>query len=319
MTKIAIVGAGGMGHVHARHYKRVEGVTIGVCDHDPARAQKMASDLELSPLASFQDALAWADAIDLCVPNDVHARLALEALDKGLHTFVEKPLATNVQDGIEVVELAESKGLQLMVGHVVRFFPEYRKAHDIVQTGTLGKIASVRMRRGGGLPRTEWFLDHSRSGGVLVDLAAHEYDWLLWTLGPASHLFARSVATKTDVGPDYGLCTITFKSGAVAHVEATWMDPSGFRTHFEICGSDGMIQHDSRRSASLTSFSDGGTYRYESPLVADDDPYYLQLRAFAHAIKTGTVVPVTGRDGLAALTVAMAARESAKTGQVIHF
>lgn len=160
-------------------------------------------------------------------------------------------------------------------------------------------------------------MDHRRSGGVLIDLAVHDFDWLRWTLGEVEHLYARSVGSKTMQGPDYALTTLTFDSGAVAHVEATWMDPSGFRTTFEVCGSGGMVEFDSRTTASLRTHLPSGS-RGESNLSPLDDPYYGELRGFTDAVKAGSTPPVTAYDGLMALSIALTAFESAATGKVLR-
>jgi predicted dehydrogenase len=138
------------------------------------------------------------------------------------------------------------------------------------------------------------------------------------------HVYARSVQIKPDwletydppESGDYALTTLTFESGCVAHVEATWMDPGGSRVTFEVCGSEGMIEFDSRRAPTLrTTTADGS--RLEAPLGPEDDPYYLQLRAFVDSVKNGTEPPVSGLDGLQAVAIACAALESAQTGKVV--
>ncbi|PMZ00384.1 gfo/Idh/MocA family oxidoreductase, partial [Pseudomonas sp. FW306-02-F02-AB] len=87
----------------------------------------------------------------------------------------------------------------------------------------------------------------------------HDFDWLRWTLGEVKSLYSRSVQARHGEGPDYCLTTLTFESGAIAHVESTWMDPSGFRTTFEVAGSAGLIQHDSRETSSLRTHTIGGS------------------------------------------------------------
>ena len=159
-------------------------------------------------------------------------------------------------------------------------------------------------------------MDHARSGGVLLDLAIHDFDWLRWTLGEVKTLYSRSVQARHGSGPDYGLTTLTFDSGAIAHVESTWMDPSGFRTTFEVAGSDGLIQHDSRETASLRTHTVGGT-ALDMNLSVTDDPYYKQLAAFFDALSNGSTVPVSAYEGAMALSISLAAIDSAQTGRAV--
>jgi predicted dehydrogenase len=224
-----------------------------------------------------------------------------------------------LDDASKLVNTAREKGLPLMPGHVVRFFPEFRKGHDLVEQGAVGNPAAARLRRGGGMPKGEnlWFADHAQSGGVLLDLAIHDFDWLRWTLGDVKRVFANSVGARTGSGPDYALTTLQFDSGAVAHVEATWMDPSGFRVAYEVCGSAGMIEYDSRLTPTVRTAIEGSATATESPLGGSDDPYYRQLSAFVESIQDGKEPPITGFDGLMALAISEAAMESSKTGRAV--
>jgi len=317
--KVGILGTGGMGNVHARQYRKMPDIQIGYRDRSPERGDSFAARWQANPCDSADELIAWADVVDICLPTDLHVDYALRAIAAGKPIFIEKPIAASIDDAWKIVNAAEEAGVPMMVGLVVRFFPEYAMARKMVLDGAVGKPAAVRTRRGGLAPsgHNEWFMDHSRSGGVLIDLAIHDFDWLRWTLGEVRHLFSRSVAATAGQGPDYALTTLSFENGAVAHVESTWMDPAGFRTTYEVAGSDGMIEFDSRNSASVRTHKTG-SLKLESPLNGDDDPYYKELSAFLSSVANGTPPPVTGRDGIAALTLSLAALESARTGQVVR-
>lgn len=315
--KVGIVGAGGMGNVHARHYRNIPGVEIAVFDVMEEKARRLADVFGGDLADSCENLLKMCDAIDICLPTDFHRSCALEAIAAGRALLVEKPIAGTLAEAAEIVVAAEKAGVPLAVGHVVRYFPEFKKGHELVANGAVGNPAAARTRRGGGPPKAEWFLDHSRSGGVLIDLAVHDFDWLRWTLGEVSFLYSRSVSASKGFGVDYALTTLTFDSGAVAHVEATWMDPSGFRSTFEVCGTGGMIEFDSRHAPSLRTHTAGGT-RNEGPLAVVDDPYFNQLQDFVRACRGEQTPAVSGYDGFMALSIASAAVESATTGQVVR-
>lgn len=317
MTRIAIFGAGGMGGTHARHYARIDGVELAIIDTVPDRAQALAERHGSKAMESASAAIEWADLVDICTPTDCHAELAHQAIAAGRAVLVEKPIAGELAEAAEIVRHADTAGVPLMVGQVVRYFPEFRRGHELVVEGKVGKPAAARMRRGGGPPKAPWFLDHKRSGGVLIDLAVHDFDWLRWTLGEVDHLYARSVGAATGQGTDYALTTLTFESGCVAHVESTWMDPSGFRVSFEVAGSDGMIEYDSRQTSVVKTHIPGSS-RGEAPLDGGDDPYYRQLLDVVATVRGEKPAVVSGADGFAALAIAIAARESAQTGKVVQ-
>ena len=308
-----------MGNAHARHYRNMADVDLTFYDLLPDRSSAFASRHNCEPCASAEDLISRCDVVDVCLPTDAHLEYGLKAIAAGRAVFMEKPITRTLEEAEKLLQAASKAAVPLMPGQVVRFFPEYSAARKRVISGAIGKPAAARTRRGGGPPlggADNWFMDFARSGGVLVDLAIHDFDWLRWTFGEVKSLYARSVAAATGTGPDYGLATLTFDSGLIAHVEATWMDPSGFRTAFEVCGSEGMIEFDSRTSPPLRLLQ-AGKSAAESPLAPADDPYYLELRGFLDAVHDGAEPPVSGVDGLLSLGIALAALESAKTGNVV--
>ncbi|MGV3617094.1 MAG: Gfo/Idh/MocA family protein [Fimbriimonas sp.] len=316
--RVGILGTGHMGSVHARQYHHMPGVTLGYRDTNPERADSFKARFDAEPCPSAGDLIAWADIVDICLPTDLHVDYAMRAIAAGKAVFLEKPIGSTLEEARRVVEAAEVAGTPLMVGQVARFFPEYETGKKLVEQGAVGTPAAARMRRGGGPPKgnADWFMDHARSGGVLLDLAIHDFDWLRWTLGEVKHLYSRSVGAQSGHGPDYALTTLTFENGAVGHVESTWMDPSGFRTAFEVAGSDGLIEFDSRQEATVRTMTAEGS-RLESPLAPTDDPYYRELESFIVAVREGKPPAVSGRDGIAALALSLAALESARTGRVV--
>jgi predicted dehydrogenase len=308
-----------MGNVHARHLREMPEVTLGYRDNHPDRADSFHHRWQAQSFNSSDELIAWADIVDICLPTYLHKEFALQCIAAGKAVFLEKPIALTLADGEEILEAAAKSNVPLMIGMVVRFFPEYVLGRRLVKDGVLGRPAAVRTHRGGPAPTGSngWFMNHELSGGILVDQAIHDFDWLRWMLGEVSVLYSRSTAASVGHGPDYAVTTMTFDCGAVAHVESTWMDPSGFRTAFEIAGSEGLAEFDSRNSAAVKTFLPGDT-RYEASLSQEDDPYFRELSAFVTAVKTGTPPPVTGHDGLVALGLSLAALESAKTGKVIR-
>lgn len=330
MVRVGILGAGGMGSRHASQYKRMPGVEVRLFDIDKEKAEAVAKGLDIEVVASEAALLETSDAIDICLPTDLHSEAALRALQADKHLFMEKPLAKTLDQGSAILEAAAKAKVKLMVGQVVRYFPEFRTGHDLVKQGAVGTPAAARTRRGGAGPSREtarWFFDFDRSGGVLLDLVIHDFDWLRWTLGEVKTLYARSVlagvpddlrdssVTEPPLG-DYTLTTLTFESGAIAHVEGSWMDAGPFRTAFEVCGSDGMIEFDSSKVATLrTQVAGGGAS--EAPLLSADDPYFGELTDFIASIEKDTEPPVSGHDGWMALSIALAAVQSSKTGKPV--
>jgi len=316
---VGILGVGGMGNVHARQYRKMSDVDLIFFDPDAERSKTYIERWSAAPVSSAEELMSKADIVDICLPSDLHVQFGLKAVAAGKATVIEKPLTKTFDEGMQLVNAAEKASIPVMTAQVVRFFPEFATGNRLVREGKVGTPAAARTRRGGLAPKgsDSWFMDHHRSGGVLLDLAIHDFDWLRWTLGEVKHLFSRSLGALTMSGPDYALTTLTFESGAIAHCESTWMDPSGFRTSYEVCGSEGMIEFDSRNAPSLRTTIEGSKTVNEGPLTGTDDPYYKQLRSFVDAVQKGVPPPVTALDGVMAVSIAQAAIESAKTGKLV--
>lgn len=322
--RVGVVGAGGMGAVHCRHWTAVDGVSLVVYDLDKDKRDALARANGACAAADLEALVDDADIVDVCVPTDLHVDVACLALSKGKATLVEKPLARSLEEAGRIAAAAKAFGAPLGVGHVARYFPEHESIKHAIERGVVGRPAAVRVRRGGGLPRNYdgWFSDPNRSGGVLLDLAIHDFDWIIWALGPVDSVYARSVSlgkpvAGADIRGDYALATLHLASGAVAHVEATWMDPAGGRATVEVAGSEGVIEYDSRNYPTVrTATADGA--RAEAPHGPGADPYFRQLKAFHDAVKAGGASPVGIDDGIAALKVALAAVESARTLQTVR-
>ena len=168
-----------------------------------------------------------------------------------------------------------------------------------------------------------WYGKTAWSGGVPLDLIIHDFDWLLWTFGDVERVFAKSLSSKSTeeyVVRDYALVTIRFKSGVLAHVEGTWADPGGFRVSFEIAGDEGLLEYNFNQPASPTLLAAivtdidqrVGVPVPDSPITIN--PYQAELEHFLHCLESGESPIVTPEDGLAAVAIAEAANESARTG-----
>lgn len=306
-----------MGSVHANKYVAMPDVTVQVYDLDTPKLEAFCAQRSLRACSSLDELIGESDAVDVCLPTTGHVTVAMAALRARKPTLVEKPMAREVSECQALADAALESETILVPAHVVRFFPEYKRAHELVKSGEVGTPASVRLRRGGGPPKAEWFLDIDASGGILLDLAVHEFDWLLWTLGPAKSVSSRSVRQirGSSVTGDYALTLVEFFNGCVAHVESTWMDPQGFRATIDICGSKGMIEFDSRQNPSLRA-SPSSPFA-ENNYILSDDPYYQQLRAFVDSAKGDRLPAVTLQEGLEAVRLASAAITSATSGQTV--
>lgn len=320
--KVAIVGCGGMGNVHASAYASMPEIEIaGVCDIILPRAEELAARVGAPAFPTFEAMMAAVqpEAVSLTLPSYLHREYIEKAAALGVHVISEKPISLTLEDAEAAVKCCDMHGVRLFVGHVVRFFPEYASLKNSIDTGRIGKPAVAHLRRVGGFPQQPWFKDEALSGGVIADLVIHDIDFVLWALGEAKSVYCmRRIAD----GMDYALVTIIFASGAVANLEGYWGYPSSFRTAAEFSGTGGVVRLDSTATQSLQmrklqSSASGSVYAEVPQSPSMRDPYTLELEHFIACIREGREPIVTAADACQALRIANAARESALTGQAI--
>src|SRR5829696_6058977 len=188
--RVGLVGAGFVGGVHLNAYAGIPEV----------------EDVEV---------------VDICLPTAFHSDLAVRAAGEARHVILEKPIARTIEDAQEILDSFCGDGPRLFVGHVVRFFPEYVGIKEKIDAGDLGTVGVVRTSRRSPflLGWNDWYADWRVSGGVLLDLVIHDFDFLRWALGEVERVYARGVLGREYNRLDYVLATLRFESGAIAHVE----------------------------------------------------------------------------------------------------
>jgi len=142
MVNIAIVGAGFIGKIHSDSYKQINNArVVAVVDKVKDKGSKLADEHGASYYSDINECLEKEDIdnVDICVPTFLHAELAIRAADAGKNVFCEKPMALSLDEADRMIEAVERNGVKGMVGHVIRFWPEYIKAKEIVDSGKLGK------------------------------------------------------------------------------------------------------------------------------------------------------------------------------------
>ncbi|MVP00204.1 Gfo/Idh/MocA family protein [Paenibacillus lutrae] len=323
--KVAVIGCGTMGTVHARDLYKLPGIELtGVCDLDLKTAQSLAEGTAAQAFASFEEMMAEveADVIHVCLPTYLHKEYVLKAADLGKHVICEKPIALNLADAEEMIAHCESRGVRLFVGHVVRFFPEYADLHTKIEAGVIGEPGIAHFKRIGSHPgmAKAWYNDEEKSGGILMDLMVHDIDFARWSFGEVKEVYAMSHRSQ---GKEYALVTLRFVNGTIANLEAHWGYPGAFTTSTEISGSAGILRSNSRDSGSLqlvrSTISRSALAGVQVPgSPSYHDPYYYELEHFLASIRNNNQSVVTARDAYHAIEIALAAKESARSGRPVQ-
>ncbi|TGV29434.1 gfo/Idh/MocA family oxidoreductase, partial [Mesorhizobium sp. M00.F.Ca.ET.186.01.1.1] len=201
-------------------------------------------------------------------------------------------------------------------------FPEYEKSRQLVNDGTIGNVGVARTFRGGIFPTAwnDWYADYKNSGGLVLDMIIHDFDFLRWCFGDVERVYAKSLLGRGFARIDYALVTLRFKSGMIAHVEGSWAH-EGFSMKMELAGSEGIIQYDSAKEKPLIAVNRakqagmGGVAVPESPLR--ENPYFRELKHFIDCIENDLEPRVTVEDAVKAVEIARAALESIETGKPV--
>jgi len=325
--RVGIVGVGFMGSTHAQGWAETDAVIAGFTARPVELAGPIAAQFGAKVYPDFETLLEDVDVVDICTPTFLHYEMVLRAAQAGKQILCEKPLSLTVEQGREMVSACRKAGVRLLVGHVVRFFPEYAAAKAMVDSGQIGRPAVLHLGRKSFHPKKaadNWFLNEEKSGGMIQDLMIHDFDYARWIAGDVERVFAKSIhGSGHNVPGNHALAILTHKNGTISHIEGSWAyPPPNFKTEFEIACADGLVVHNSDTAApnSLYLKNAAGEEAQDvalpsSPLA--ESPYTTQIKAFYRAITEGAPVPITAEDGLAAVQIAKAAIESARTGLAV--
>lgn len=327
--RVGLVGSGVMGRIHAAAWKNTPAQLVGVVSADVESAQALAASSGAGVFDSLAAMLHHVDVVDICTPTYLHHEMVLEVAAAGKHVICEKPLGRSREQAQEMVAACEAAGVKLLVAQVVRFFPEYARAKSIVDSGDIGRVGVMRLTRCSFKPSYDnpasWFHDEEKSGGMILDLMIHDFDYARWVSGEVETVYARHVADRFPDAPgDYALVMLRHANGAITHVEGGWIYPVPmFRTALEIAGEHGLIEHPAGSSTPISvhlheaATSDAKIAIPRNPLA--EDAYTTQIKHFYQVLTDDSVTPrVTAADGAAAVDIALAAIESARTGRAIR-
>ena len=276
--RVAIVGFGFMGGVHAKAIESVPDVELYavVSRRPPESPVKHFSTLD----AALAD--PEVEAVDLCLPTDLHESATIAALRGGKHVLVEKPMALDFESCQRMIAEAERAKTILMVAQVLRFFPAYRELQRVVDAGELGTIRQASFRRRCAQPGwSEWITDRSRTGGGAFDLLIHDVDMALRLFGPPSAISATG-HEDDRAGVDV-ISARLFYDGFVTDISGGWMLPGAFpfAMEFNVLGDRGMLEYNSE-SRPLKRYGEGVEVTSGSV-----DGYAAEIAYFAECCRTG--------------------------------
>lgn len=313
-------------HMHAYSYasglKKLPNVElVGIFDDDVERGKKVAEQYETIHYADQAEFLAQEmDAVVICSENNRHKEMVFNAAKAKKNILCEKPIATNVADAKEMIQVCEEEGVTLQIAYPVRFSSPMQDLKKMVDNGEFGEIVAFRTTNRGQNPGG-WFIDKEQSGGgAVLDHTVHMVDIMRWLLKEEiTEVSAIVDSYFHDVEiDDAGILTFKFENGVIASHDASWSRfaefPSWGDAEIEVIGT--------KKTVKVDAF--GEYFRVFAPseksleyVVYGSDMDFELVRDFVDCIETGREPNVTGYDGLKSLEVSLAAYESDKTKQIV--
>ncbi len=297
-----------------------------ICDASEARLNHMRRmHPDVPTTRQYSDLLndLELDAIVIATPVRFHYEMAKAALMAGKHVFIEKPMSRTVAEGEELVALAESKGLVLMVGHTFLFSPAVRRMKEIIDAGDIGEVQYISARRLNlGL--------FQKDINVAWDLAPHDISILLHLLEemPASVSCQGSCHVNRHI-EDVTMMYLTFRKNRCAFIHNSWLDPKKVR-QMTVVGSQRMIVYDDTEPLEKLKIYDARvevpphydsfaefTYSYHYgdayvPYIKQDEPLKMECQHFLDCINNGTTPLANGRLGLEVVRILEGSSQSLK-------
>lgn len=319
---IAVIGCGHWGKNLVRNFSEL-GALVAVCDPNNELAQNYATQYEVRNL-SFTEIINdnSIHGVVLAVPAPLHASMAIEAMTKGKHVYVEKPLALNKDEARNMINTSKEQGVQMMVGHLLQYHPVFTAVCDLAKSGNLGKLNYIYSNRlSFGKVRSE--------EDVIWSFAPHDISMILSLAeeAPVSLRAESSCILQSDIA-DSAILHMKFKSGVKAHISVSWINPYK-EQKLVVIGDMAMVVFDDtqpweqklslyRHNIDLTSkVPNLEKSEVEFVHVKQSEPLKNECQHFIDVVN-GDLLPLTdGEEGLRVLNVLSAATLSQKENSIV--
>ena len=316
------IGILSFAHMHAEGYaacvKQVPGAALaGIFDRDKARGRMMAQRFSTDFYDKLEVMFAGdVDAVIVCSENARHRELAVAAAEAGKHVLCEKPIATTVEDAEAMIAACEANGVKLQVAFPCRFIMAVETAKRMLDDGKIGRVLAIKGTNRGTMPGG-WFIEKNLAGGgAVMDHTVHVADLMRWFTGAeVSEVFAE--IGNMIYGDDYDDCatlTLTFDNGVFATLDPSWSRNKAYPTWGDvtmtITGTQGVLSIDAFDQKIMLYSTEGPVG--QEVCIADNMDLYL-VGDFVECIAQDREPFISGRDGLEAMRVALAAYESSAT------
>lgn len=320
-VKIAVIGTGRMGSVHCRNIARlIPGADlVAVCDIRLDVAQAVADELGIQRVVQdYHDLLAdpELDAVLIAASTPAHAVIVKDSARAGKHIFCEKPLAMEIPDIDDALQVVEQAGVKLQVGFNRRFDKSFQRVREIVTSGEIGRPCILRItNRDPDFPAMEFL---RASGGIFLDLVIHDFDMVRFQLGEVVEVYAAGGVLVEPRLNEFGdldtdVVILKFANGALGTLDNSRKAVYGYDQRLEVFCSNGTAMANNDLETTVVKGGTDGFLSAKPPyfFMQRYAPCYVEeVRQFVECVRSGTPTPTTGADGRAAVVLGYAAWKS---------
>lgn len=315
-VNLGLIGLGGMGQIHLNNSIRLKDANLlGIADVSK-RARLRAKNVGVPEIYSDYNNLLNnpnIDAVVIATPNYLHYECARSAAEKGKDIFIEKPLARNPAEGINILSEVKKTGVKLMVGYPLRFSTNFSLLKDnledciygtiMVATATYSSFGPLSHRAdiSGPIPIPEWWFNTKMTGGgVLLDCGSHLINLLSWFFGEVADVKSYLGYRFNMNFEDQAVCLLKFKEGPIATVNVSWFSRK-FKIIVNLCGT---VKHITEMMPPSKSIIDYGINPIKKILgKSEKTAFYKELEYFIECIKSDTQPQPSGEEGLRDLEI----------------
>jgi predicted dehydrogenase len=337
MIKVALIGVGYIGHAHASALSQIKNAQIAaIVDNLEENGKKMAQETNAKYFKNIDELLSNGDidCVDICVPTFAHAEIAIKAANAGKHILCEKPLTLTLKDADAMIKAAKANNIKAMTGHVIRFWPEYVKIKELLDSGYLGTPIHASCERLAVTPDWQvggWDKSEKFSGGAAIDLHIHDLDLLIWLFGRPEIVKAQGVldpSNPKEGGFSHIFTSAQFKNGKSGFAEGGWAFKGAFpfTMAVRILCEKGTIEwifragkniEERSQAANIKIYNNDGSV--DTIEARQSDAFFNELTYFIDCIdKNKPIEKATFEDGKASLEFALAAIRSAREQSIVR-
>jgi len=320
--KIGMIGCGGIAGLHAEKLRSIEEANmVAFADIIKEKAEAFSKRYGGRVYTDWREMLdkESLDIVYICLPPFAHSDEVMVSAEKGIHIFIEKPIALNMKLAWEMVRAVEKNDVKSQVGYCLRFSYAIDKAKRLIESGEAGKIGLAVGWYWCHFLGGAWWRDKSKSGGQIVEQSTHLYDAFRYLCGEVEEVYGQMDRRFwTDVPDitveDVSNTTFRFKSGAIGSISATtWGAASQWWFRWLMATEKFTMHSDDRNTLSLYSTEKNKVIRESE----ERDVYLLESKDLIQAIFNDDETRTPIREGAKTLEFTLAARKSMETGKPV--